>query len=85
MNNSKQFARAFHRYYSQSATTAETAVGRKIQKLRETQRKFGIDDGTPVYIKSGISDKLLYHTTLALTAIGLGLSFETLYRITFKD
>ncbi|XP_049784447.1 cytochrome c oxidase subunit 7A, mitochondrial-like [Schistocerca cancellata] len=49
------------------------------KKLKAKQEKFQVNDGLPVFLKGGIVDKVLYHTTVGLCAVGLGMTFKFYY------
>jgi hypothetical protein len=42
-----------------------------------------VDDGQLVHLKGGILDRLLYQVTLALCAVGVGLSGKVLYELSY--
>lgn len=43
-----------------------------------------IDDGVPVYLKSGAGDKILYLATSIGVIVGLGLSGQAFYKLLTK-
>ena len=45
-------------------------------RVKETQKKFAIDDGNSVTFKGGMTDKLLYHACHALILVGAVLWVE---------
>lgn len=48
-------------------------------KIRETYKRFQVDDGTPVHLKGGPFDKILYSVTIAMVALGLVGCLEYYY------
>lgn len=42
-----------------------------------------VEDGIPSYMKGGFSDRILFGTTLILTAVGLVMSGEVLYKLSY--
>lgn len=42
---------------------------------------FQVDDGCPVHLKKGLSDKILYGTTLLLCAVGMVMNFKGYYEL----
>ncbi|CAL1599811.1 unnamed protein product [Knipowitschia caucasica] len=61
---------------SESGTVAEYLGSNKVPDL---QRIFQKSDGTPVHLKGGYADKLLYRTTMALTVGGVLYTLMALY------
>ncbi|CAH1169866.1 unnamed protein product [Phaedon cochleariae] len=83
MNNSKLLllARACQRQITRNVATTEVS-GPRVERLKNLQKKMQIDDGELVHLKNGFGDKALYQFTLLLTLIGLGLSADTLIKLT---
>ncbi|RZC38235.1 COX7a domain containing protein, partial [Asbolus verrucosus] len=78
-------ARTLFREFSKTTPVQSTeVVTPKFHKLKEAQKKFGIEDNVPVHLKGGVTDKLLYQLTILVTLTGVGLSFETFYRLINK-
>ncbi|CAL8282731.1 unnamed protein product [Merluccius merluccius] len=48
-------------------------------RVPDLQRLFQIADGTPVHLKRGVPDRLLYRTTMALTVGGVLYCLVALY------
>ncbi|KAG5870988.1 hypothetical protein JTB14_013459 [Gonioctena quinquepunctata] len=70
----------------QLARPASTdAVAAKSDKLKTIQKQLQVDDGVPIHLKRGFGDKLLYQFTVLCTLVGLGLSGQTIFKLTFKD
>ncbi|XP_044265789.1 cytochrome c oxidase subunit 7A1, mitochondrial-like isoform X2 [Tribolium madens] len=86
MNNARSLAlgRLLVREFSKTAPRSTEQVSPKFHKLKQIQQKFGVEDNVPVYLKGGAGDKILYAATLAITAVGLGMSLETWYRLAVK-
>lgn len=63
----------------------EIKVHSGFAKLKETQKKFEVEDGVPVYLKEGTKDQVLYRLTWIVTFVGLGMSGETFYQLMMKD
>ncbi|XP_053142891.1 cytochrome c oxidase subunit 7A2, mitochondrial [Hemicordylus capensis] len=56
-----------------SQRTISTASRRQMaNRVPEHQKRFQEDNGLPVYLKGGITDALLYRTTMLLTVFGAG-------------
>lgn len=43
-----------------------------------------MEDGTPVYIKAGLFDRVLYLTTMGLVIVGTGLSGQVIFKLATK-
>lgn len=50
-----------------------------LRKLRMKQERFQKDDGLPIHLKGGITDKILLYSTYGLCLVGLGMSFKLFY------
>ncbi|XP_044744552.1 cytochrome c oxidase subunit 7A2, mitochondrial-like [Coccinella septempunctata] len=74
--------RQFHKTNVVRAT--EEQMYAKRQRLRKLQEKFQIPDGTPVYLKGGFTDRLLFGTTCILLLVSMGMSAETIYQLLIK-
>ncbi|XP_072312458.1 cytochrome c oxidase subunit 7A-related protein, mitochondrial [Eucyclogobius newberryi] len=61
---------------SETGTVVEYLGANKVPDL---QRLFQKSDGTPVHLKGGYADKLLYRTTMALTVGGVLYCMMALY------
>lgn len=48
----------------------EIPVGYKL--LKETQAKFQLKDGLPIWLKGGPNDRMMYLSTVGLALVGLG-------------
>ncbi|XP_056637584.1 cytochrome c oxidase subunit 7A2, mitochondrial-like [Diorhabda carinulata] len=81
MNHARQVWALSRAISNQVVRNASTEVGPRTARLKELQKKLQVDDGVPVHLKAGLGDKLLYQFTALLTLVGVGMSFETLYRI----
>ncbi|KAL3289264.1 hypothetical protein HHI36_003694 [Cryptolaemus montrouzieri] len=88
MNTSRKLisqiaSRQFHCSGARCATQEQITA--RLQKLKKLQEHFQIEDGTPVYLKGGIGDKILFGITCILTAGGLVMCGDLIYRLTNKD
>ncbi|XP_044254857.1 uncharacterized protein LOC123005251 [Tribolium madens] len=54
------------------------------ENLRRNYEKFQRDDGVPIYIKGGASDRVLLGLTSVILAIGLVESVRTLFKLDRK-
>ncbi|XP_971661.2 cytochrome c oxidase subunit 7A1, mitochondrial [Tribolium castaneum] len=87
MNNARQslaLGRLLVREFSKTAPRGTEQPGPRFHKLKEIQKKFGVEDNVPVYLKGGVGDKILYSLTVLITAAGLGMSIESWYRLANK-
>ncbi|CAH1365272.1 hypothetical protein MTP99_001559 [Tenebrio molitor] len=87
MNNSRKtlvLAQVLCREFSKTSVKNSETVTAKFQKLKESQKRFEIGDHTPVHLKGGLFDRLFYQATAVVTLVGVGLSLETFYKLTFK-
>jgi hypothetical protein len=57
----------------------------KFKKLKENQKRFGVDDNFPVFLKKGLADRLLYQASWAYVLVGVGLSVELFVRMVMRD
>ncbi|XP_065167080.1 cytochrome c oxidase subunit 7A2, mitochondrial-like [Atheta coriaria] len=64
-------------------STVKEVPSSRFQRLKEVQAKYGVEDGIPSYMKGGFSDRILFGTTLILTAVGLVMSGEVLYKLSY--
>lgn len=53
------------------------------ENLRKGMEKFQRDDGVPVYLKSGLSDVLLYRFTAILVIIGVAQTVHQAIKMAF--
>jgi len=56
----------------------------KLQELKKWQEIFQRPDGVPVYLKRGLTDRLLFGFVVIGTFVGLGNSFKFLYEEILK-
>lgn len=56
----------------------------KLQELKKWQEAFQRPDGVPVYLKRGMTDRLLVGFIVIGTIVGLGNSFKYLYEEVIK-
>ncbi|XP_022913062.1 cytochrome c oxidase subunit 7A, mitochondrial-like [Onthophagus taurus] len=81
-------AQRFVRHFGQTAARNSSVTGEtastKFPALKQAQKHFGIEDHVPVYLKGGVGDKIIYIATVGLTLLGLGMSGEVLYKLSFK-
>lgn len=72
-------SRQFHK--SNVVRATEEQMYAKRQRLKKLQEQFQIADDTPVYLKGGLGDRLLFGTTCLLLLISTGMSIETAYEL----
>nr|XP_008198227.1 PREDICTED: cytochrome c oxidase subunit 7A, mitochondrial-like [Tribolium castaneum] len=77
--------RLITRQYAAKKEPPKIVVRKQFAKLKETQKRFSCDDGLPVWLKNGATDKILYQLSWGLIFIGLGLSIEVYVRIIMKN
>ncbi|XP_021945413.1 cytochrome c oxidase subunit 7A2, mitochondrial [Folsomia candida] len=53
------------------------------KKIKEKYAHFQIDDGTPIHLKGGPFDRVLYYATMVGCGIGVAGCFEYIYRASF--
>jgi len=53
------------------------------KKIKEKYAHFQIDDGTPIHLKGGPMDAILYYATLGLCGVGMIGVVEYIYRASF--
>ena len=88
MNLSRRVLPIFHllsRNYCKDKPETQEVVRKSFEKLKRNQKKFGVDDGVPVYLKKGLSDRLMYQGSWLLVFLGLGLSVKLFVDIIFRD
>lgn len=56
----------------------------RLKELKEWQDFFQKPDGVPVYLKRGLTDRLLFSTVVIGVIVGLGNSFKYLYEEIIK-
>lgn len=56
----------------------------RLKDLKEWQKFFQQPDGVPVYLKRGMTDRLLVGFIIIGTCVGLGNSFKYLYEEVIK-
>lgn len=56
----------------------------RLKELKKWQDLFQKPDGVPVYLKRGLTDRLLVGGIAILTLVGLGNSFKFLYEEVIK-
>ncbi|XP_026333646.1 cytochrome c oxidase subunit 7A-related protein, mitochondrial-like [Hyposmocoma kahamanoa] len=61
------------------STTSSLRDPRSLVKLKTLQSAYQVEDGVPIYLKSGFLDRLLYSTTIVLTVVGLVNTLITIY------
>lgn len=71
------------RRFSQTAARKAEVPSGRFAAVKEQQKRFQVDDHTPIYIKGGFGDRALFGVTCLLTAIGLAMSGEVLYKLSF--
>ncbi|BES94345.1 Cytochrome c oxidase subunit VIIa [Nesidiocoris tenuis] len=49
--------------------------------IKAKQEKFGAEDGTPIFLKGGAVDRILYGTTMSLCVFALGYGGVTFYEM----
>ncbi|XP_046688782.1 cytochrome c oxidase subunit 7A1, mitochondrial-like [Homalodisca vitripennis] len=54
-------------------------------RLRKIQAKFQVDDGCPVHLKKGISDRILFGVTVFAALTGLFFNFGLYYTLIFPS
>ncbi|XP_064487919.1 cytochrome c oxidase subunit 7A-related protein, mitochondrial-like [Ornithodoros turicata] len=54
-----------------------------LERIKELQRLFSKDDGVPVHLKRGVSDRVLFQGTMGLCVISLGFCFNSLFHFMF--
>lgn len=54
------------------------------QLLKNTQAKFQLKDGLPVWLKGGPTDRILYLSTVGLSIVGLGWSLVFISEMILK-
>merc|ERR1711915_323619 len=79
MNASRALVRAF----TTAAPKRASNVHPGYTKIRETMKHYQVDNGLPIHLKGGITDKLLFWTTIALNGIGIGMCLEFFYDASF--
>ncbi|KAK4885386.1 hypothetical protein RN001_001657 [Aquatica leii] len=90
MNSAKSvlpLARLCTRQVTQSAvrrSAVNEVPSNKFKKLKENQKKFQIDDGVPVYLKGGFTDRIFFQATAATTLVGLVMSLQVFYILANK-
>ncbi|XP_063231278.1 cytochrome c oxidase subunit 7A, mitochondrial [Bacillus rossius redtenbacheri] len=62
---------------------SEEVVIADYSKLKKKQEHFQLDSDVPVYLKGGLFDRLLYHATLGLGAVGLALGARFFYQAAY--
>ncbi|XP_044271208.1 cytochrome c oxidase subunit 7A, mitochondrial-like [Tribolium madens] len=77
--------RLITRQFATKKEPPKIVVRKQFAKLKETQKRFSCDDGLPVWLKNGATDKILYQLSWALIFLGLGLSVEVYVRIIMKN
>lgn len=56
----------------------------RLKDLKKWQEHFQKPDGVPVYLKRGLSDRLIFGFVVICTFAGLGNSFKYLYEESIK-
>ncbi|XP_071535467.1 cytochrome c oxidase subunit 7A, mitochondrial [Panulirus ornatus] len=78
-------ARALVRTFA--TTSARTAIKNErhlgYQKIRDKMFAFQIDNGAPIHLKGGMTDNMLFISTLILNGVGLFMCFEFFYSKAF--
>ncbi|KAK9891146.1 hypothetical protein WA026_013462 [Henosepilachna vigintioctopunctata] len=82
MSLSQVISRNLHK--SRPLKSTEEALAKKRAKILKEQERFQIDDGTPVYLKGGLGDRVLLGVTYALVAVGMGMSADVVYQLMTK-
>lgn len=62
----------------------EKEISESHQKFKNLQLKFQKNDGLPIFLKGGQSDKALFLTTMALSGLGLFETFRFIIGKAFK-
>ncbi|XP_069954890.1 cytochrome c oxidase subunit 7A, mitochondrial [Cherax quadricarinatus] len=81
MNTARALVRTFATGSVQKAAKADVHPG--YQKIRAKMAQFQINDGTPVHLKGGVTDNLLFASTLFFNAIGLIMCADLFYGMAF--
>lgn len=64
----------FRRHFRTTKSKREKEADDYFKDMKLKQQLFQKDDGLPVFLKGGRSDKFLFYSTLGLSAAGLGWS-----------
>lgn len=79
--------RALFRQFSSSAR-AQSAPKRELHPkyiaIREKYAKFQVNDGVPIHLKGGTTDRILYGSTLLVTGAGVVMMLEFFYSMMYK-
>lgn len=54
-----------------------------LEKLKEKQRHYQQDDGLPIFLKGGTSDRVLFYFTIGLAGFGLTNVIAYIYQSAF--
>nr|XP_020475106.1 cytochrome c oxidase subunit 7A2, mitochondrial [Monopterus albus] len=76
--------RHIHALQQVARRTISSSVRRQLDnKVQNKQKLFQEDNGIPVHLKGGVSDALLYRTTMMLTVVGAGYVVYELVKAAF--
>ncbi|CAK1583500.1 unnamed protein product [Parnassius mnemosyne] len=60
-------------------STSTVNMSQSLVKLKRLQSNFQREDGKPVWLKRGLSDRVLYSTTIVLCFVGVGMTLAFIY------
>lgn len=56
-----------------------------LEKLKKKQQHFQKNDGLPIFLKGGPSDRILYYITVVLAFLGVTNTFAFIYQRAFPE
>nr|XP_026489718.1 cytochrome c oxidase subunit 7A1, mitochondrial-like [Vanessa tameamea] len=74
-----QFTKRTSRYFFHGISTTPIKHQSTLVKLRKLQADFQCENGKPIWLKGGLSDRILYGTTVVLCYIGVLMTLVTIY------
>ncbi|CAB3364646.1 Hypothetical predicted protein [Cloeon dipterum] len=83
LKNTTLVAQALRRVSTSTVRREKIQYSPLSPKVKAAQEKFQIPDGTPIHLKGGFTDQVIYRTTVFLSFIGIAMVGQLIYSMSF--